>query len=121
MGSVIFKQPNGLYGRYSSVVDEVTNYNMTEEEVIELFAEMAKESAKWELQSLNSNKATMKDGSIKCQGDLMYDRVCEKMDGMYECYEDPSLCHGMPIEEWRRVRKAMESDPEPTEVCVRRD
>jgi len=41
MGAFIFKQPNGLYGRYSSVVDEITDYNMTEEEVIELFAEMA--------------------------------------------------------------------------------
>ncbi len=118
MGSVIFKQPNGLYGRYSSVVDEITDYNMTEEGVIELFVEMAKESAKWELQRLNTNKATMKDGSVKCEGDLLYDRACEEMDSMYECYEDASLCPGMPIEKWRRVRKAMESDPEPIEICV---
>ena len=29
MGSFIAKQPNGLYCRFSSVVDTVTNYNMT--------------------------------------------------------------------------------------------
>jgi len=70
------------------------------------------------LQCLNINKATMKDGSVKCQGDLLYDRACEEMDSMYECYEDASLCLGMPIEEWRRVRKAMESDPEISETAV---
>ena len=29
MGSFIARQPNGLYCRFSSVVDTVTNYNMT--------------------------------------------------------------------------------------------
>lgn len=32
MGAVIFKQPNGLYGRYSYVSDGFTAINMTEEE-----------------------------------------------------------------------------------------
>lgn len=34
MGAAIFKQPNGLYGRYSYVSDGFTNYNMTKEEYI---------------------------------------------------------------------------------------
>lgn len=34
MGASIFKQPNGLYGRYSYVSDDFTNINMTEEEYI---------------------------------------------------------------------------------------
>lgn len=33
MGSVVFKQPNGLYGRYSYTSDSFESYNMTEEEV----------------------------------------------------------------------------------------
>lgn len=32
MGAFIFKQPNGLYGRWSSVVDDFTAVNMTEAE-----------------------------------------------------------------------------------------
>ena len=32
MGAVIFKQPNGLYGRYSYVSDGFTAINMTKEE-----------------------------------------------------------------------------------------
>lgn len=46
MGSFIAKQPNGLYCRYSGVVDNITHYNMTEEDYIELYVERAKEEAK---------------------------------------------------------------------------
>ena len=46
MGAFIAKQPNGLYCRYSSIVDNITHYNMTEEDYIELCVERAKEEAK---------------------------------------------------------------------------
>ena len=36
MGSFVCKQPNGLYCRFSTVVDCPTNWNMTEEDYIEL-------------------------------------------------------------------------------------
>jgi hypothetical protein len=34
MGATVFKQPNGLYGRYSYVCDDFTDVNMTKEEYI---------------------------------------------------------------------------------------
>ena len=34
MGATVFKQPNGLYGRYSYVSDGFTNVNMSKEEYI---------------------------------------------------------------------------------------
>lgn len=34
MAGMIAKQPNGLYCRYSSVVDTITHYNFTEEEYL---------------------------------------------------------------------------------------
>lgn len=46
MGAFIVKQPNGLYCRFSSVVDCPTNWNMTEEDYIELCAERAREEAR---------------------------------------------------------------------------
>jgi len=46
MGSFVARQPNGLLCRFSTVVDTVTDYNMTEEEYIELRAEMAREEAR---------------------------------------------------------------------------
>lgn len=46
MGAFIARQPNGLYCRYSSVVDNITHYNMTEEDYIELCIERVREEAK---------------------------------------------------------------------------
>ena len=39
MGSFIFKQPNGRYGRFSTVVDCPTHFNMTREDYVELCME----------------------------------------------------------------------------------
>jgi hypothetical protein len=50
MGAFIARQPNGLLCRFSSVVDTLTDYNMTEEEYIEYCAEKAGEDAKWLLE-----------------------------------------------------------------------
>ncbi len=46
MGAFIARQPNGLLCRFSTVVDTVTHYNMTEEEYIEMCAEKAKKEAR---------------------------------------------------------------------------
>ena len=35
MGAFWFKQPNGLYGRFSTIVDCPTHWNYTKEEMIE--------------------------------------------------------------------------------------
>ncbi len=44
--SFIARQPNGLLCRFSSVVDCVTDYDMTEEDYIEMCAERAREEAR---------------------------------------------------------------------------
>lgn len=46
MAGFIARQPNGLICRFSTVVDTVTHYNMTEEEYIEMRAEMARQEAR---------------------------------------------------------------------------
>ena len=51
MGAFIARQPNGLLCRWSSVVDNITHYNMTEDEYIEYCAEDAREKARWELEN----------------------------------------------------------------------
>ena len=48
MGAFIAKQPNGLYCRFSSVVDTVTHINMTEEDYINYCIERAKKDAERE-------------------------------------------------------------------------
>lgn len=47
--SYIARQPNGLLCRFSTVVDTVTEINMTEEDYVELCAERAREEARWNL------------------------------------------------------------------------
>lgn len=48
MGGIIARQPNGLLCRFSTVVDTFTDWNMTEEEYIEMCAERAAEKAREE-------------------------------------------------------------------------
>ena len=45
MAGFISKQPNGLYCRFSTVVDCPTDWNMTEEDYIELCKKRAEEEA----------------------------------------------------------------------------
>lgn len=51
MGAFIARQPNGLLCRWSSVVDNLTHYNMTEEDYVEYCAERAREEARHNLQN----------------------------------------------------------------------
>lgn len=53
--SFIARQPNGLLCRHSSVVDCITDYNMTEEEYISLCIKKATERAKNEAEDILKN------------------------------------------------------------------
>ena len=46
MPAFIARQPNGKFCRFSTVVDTVTHYNMSEEDYIEMCAERAREEAR---------------------------------------------------------------------------
>ena len=46
MGSFVCKQPNGLYCRFSTVVDCPTNWNMTEDDYIEMCKAKAEREAR---------------------------------------------------------------------------
>lgn len=52
MGAFIVKQPNGLYARHSSIVDCITDYNMTREEYINMCIERAVKNAKEEAEKV---------------------------------------------------------------------
>lgn len=61
MGAFIVKQPNGLYCRFSTVVDTVTHWNMTEEDYLNYRAEKAREDAKFDLENLTYTMEDVKD------------------------------------------------------------
>lgn len=50
MGAFIIKQPNGLYCRFSTVVDCPTHINMTKEDYINICMERAREEAEYVLE-----------------------------------------------------------------------
>lgn len=82
MGAFIARQPNGLLCRHSSVVDCITEYNMTEEEYIEMCAERAREEARFNLQQKSFVKP-------------------------YEWVIENFLPNNMSEEEFLRIRKQM--------------
>lgn len=45
MAGIILKQPNGLYCRFSSIVDCPTHYNMTKKDYIEMKKKEAEQEA----------------------------------------------------------------------------
>lgn len=46
MSVLVCRQPNGKICRFSTVVDTITDYNLTDDEYIEMEAESARECAK---------------------------------------------------------------------------
>lgn len=55
MGSFICRQPNGLLCRFSTVVDTVTDYNMTDEEYIQMYIQKKITTARAEAEYIIKN------------------------------------------------------------------
>lgn len=51
MGSYIARQPNGLLCRFSTIVDCITHYNLTDDDYIEMCAERARNEARENLKN----------------------------------------------------------------------
>ena len=83
MPAFFFKQPNGLYGRFSTVVDCPTDYNCTKEELIE----DAVETYRQEL---------MED----------FDKRCKSFDYMVSMFYD----NNMTNKEFEKIKQEMSED-----------
>jgi hypothetical protein len=83
MPAFYFKQPNGLFGRFSTVVDCPTDYNCTKEELIE----DAVETYRQEL---------MED----------FDKRCKSFDYMVSMFYDNSMTN----EEFEKIKQEMSDD-----------
>lgn len=91
MGSFIARQPNGLLCRFSTVVDCVTHYNMTDESYIELKAEQARRDARFEIEHY-----------------VKPFKVVKEMTLLPYVGEDGEIVNThMTQEEWDKIRKEM--------------
>lgn len=81
MGSFVSRQPNGLLCRFSTVVDTVTHYNMTEEEYIEMRASMAREEAKEVLEKYIRPYDEVKERFYpNNMSQEEFDKICQEME-----------------------------------------
>lgn len=83
MGAFYFEQPNGLYGRFSTVVDCPTHYNCTKEELIEDAVETYRQELMEE-----------------------FDKRCKSFDYMVSNFLD----NNMTNEEFEEMKKEMSDD-----------
>ena len=94
MGAIFYKQPNGRYCRYSTVVDCVTDYNMSKYDIIKLFVEDAIDHAE---KFINDEKNFNK-----------FEELTEKYEDLGP---DEEPLGEMTVEEFESIRKRME-EPE---------
>lgn len=78
--SFIARQPNGLLCRHSSVTDCITDYNMTEEDYINMCMEKAKEKAREVLKDYVRDMRMVKDYfSPNNMTELKFEVILEEM------------------------------------------
>lgn len=80
MGAFIARQPNGLLCRFSSIVDCITHYNLTDEEYIELCAERAREEARETIErDLEPFERVLKETQIGNMKKKEWERIKKEM------------------------------------------
>ena len=94
MGAIFYKQPNGRYCRYSTVVDCVTDYNMSKYDIIKLFVEDAIDRAE---EFIDNEKNFHK-----------FEELTEKYEDLGP---DEEPLGEMSVKEFESIRKRME-EPE---------
>jgi len=77
MGKQIIKQPNGKYCLFSSVVDNVTHYDCTPEEIVEALVESYRGSV--EIQVSNTIKKLETGEKPYHQFTMSYDEMIQKI------------------------------------------
>ena len=104
MGAYICRQPNGLLCRYSTTIDDITDYNMTEEEYINDYVlrkmDEARKEAERRLRHLDDFEE-MKE--------VWYNFKCvEEYDEENECYYDEPKINEENLKEFNKILKEME-------------
>lgn len=100
MGAFIFKQPNGRFGRWSSVVDDFTAINMTKEEYIVLNVENSIRDSEYTLRHhLRDYEYAVKETQDMIEG-------CKEAIGYAEDEEERKEAE----EEYNRRKKSYKED-----------
>ena len=93
MSAIIYKQPNGRFCRYSTICDAVTDYNMTDYDIIKMFVMEATDKAVNDARRFLSNERNLHD----------FEELCKK----FEEREELELPGEMPLEEFNKLKEKM--------------
>ena len=104
MGAYFAKQPNGLYCRFSTIVDTITHYNLTKEDVIEYYMEKAKEDAEYMLEHRLYDFERIKTDFVP------NNNTVEEFDQLVKDMGDSEGLGPDLIESWKEWEKEMEED-----------
>lgn len=102
MGASIFKQPNGLLGRYSYVCDDFTDYNMTEEEYI--------------VNNIRKSVEDSRDTINRYQGD--YEKIIADAKAYEDCFDEWIKEPGTTKKEKEKYLKDKEKRHQRTEAYI---
>lgn len=108
MGSVYYKQPNGRYCRYSTVVDCVTHYNMTEDDILELCIQNAIHEA------IITGRRYMDDESHFHS----FEELVAKYEDPEELDEDGTAFGEMTIEQFASIKEEMTKPVDWSTHCI---
>jgi len=99
MGAIYYKQPNGRFCRYSTICDAVTDYNMSEYDIIKLFVENAIDDAK----KFINNESNFHD----------FNKLCDK-------FKDGNNWTGeMSVKEFEKLKEKMSRPSSPYTIWER--
>jgi len=91
MATIFYKQPNGRYCRYSTIVDDVTDYNMNDNDIIKWFVNKAIDDAKEFLDKKDKNMHDFGELELRLQSNKNLDKslITEmKMpENVFTCWE----------------------------------
>lgn len=100
MGRQIIKQPNGKYCIFSSIVDNVTHYDMTEDEIVEEWVNEYREQIVEKVKSIISKLEN---------GEKPYNNFTKSYHDMLSLIKE---IHGAKAS--KEIKKLMEEDSETT-------
>lgn len=89
MATIFYKQPNGRYCRYSTIVEDVTDYNMNDTDIIKWFVNKAIDEAKEFLDKKDKNMHEFGELELRLQSNKNPDKtLISKM----KMSEDVGIC-----------------------------
>ncbi|MCC2256174.1 hypothetical protein LKD70_17470 [Ruminococcus sp. CLA-AA-H200] len=114
MGGMICRQPNGLLCRHSTITDCITDYNMTEQDYIDLCVERALYWARKDIEEDNHryiNSGTTEEEYLKqCayNAKIEAEEVLKSYIQSFEMIKKLYLPNNMPEEEFAEILEIMQ-------------